>query len=280
MDRTRHRSVGYLDHEGENWACFLVTFQERDGSWKGYFSFRQAELDAEGQPTSPAGQDQNGESPVRTADIFLERSESEIERKARGLGRPLLSGLLASAVHTWQVEQARTPKLQMLFQEILAEGSRELAEEGEGLTFEDPEAWKGETSGEGGEGAGPGGIALAVEAPPAPPAETTDDPEAEAPAEDQSRLRSMYASYRLDQVAHFIALVDPMDFEETVDRILEGQAVDFGTKDRIQFAMMVVEYIENLLPLPPFEVWSEDYLAHADEYALYAHTLHREGKLP
>jgi hypothetical protein len=281
LDRTRHRSVGYLDHEGENWACFLVTFQERDGTWKGYFSFRQAELDAEGQPTSPGAPEQNGESPVRTADIFVERSESEIERKARGLGRPLLSGLLSSAIHTWQVEQARTPRLQMLFQEILAEGSRELAEEGEGLVFEDPDAWKseGDADAEPAE-AGPGGAALAVQSPPAPPVERVEEGGTEAPAADQARLRSMYASYRLDQVAHFIALVDPMDFEETVDRILEGQAVDFGTKDRIQFAMMVVEYIETLLPLPPFEVWSEDYLAHPDEYALYAHTLHREGKLP
>ncbi len=44
--------------------------------------------------------------------------------------------------------------------------------------------------------------------------------------------------------------------------------------------MMVVERIEGLLSLPPFEVWAEDYLANREEYALYAHTLHREGRLP
>jgi hypothetical protein len=44
--------------------------------------------------------------------------------------------------------------------------------------------------------------------------------------------------------------------------------------------MMVVEYIEQRLPLPPFEVWLEDYLSHPGGYQVYAHTLHREGLLP
>jgi len=98
--------------------------------------------------------------------------------------------------------------------------------------------------------------------------------------EDRRRLRSMYASYRLDQVAHFICLVDPEDFEEAVDRILDGEAIDFRAKDRVQFAMMVVEHIEAHLPLPPFDVWARDYLDHTDSYRLYGHALHREGKLP
>jgi hypothetical protein len=98
--------------------------------------------------------------------------------------------------------------------------------------------------------------------------------------DDMSELRSLYASYRLDQVAHFIALVRPEDFESAVDSILEGQVFDFGAKDRLQFAMMVVEYIEKRLPLPPFEVWLEDYQAHSSGYQLYAYTLHREGRLP
>ena len=93
-------------------------------------------------------------------------------------------------------------------------------------------------------------------------------------------LRSLYASYRLDQVAHLIALIDPKVFEGVVDQILDGKRIDFRAKDRIQFAMMVVESIEKLLPLPPFEVWAEDYLAHPERYRLYSHTLHRESRLP
>ena len=94
------------------------------------------------------------------------------------------------------------------------------------------------------------------------------------------RLKSVYASYRLDQVCHLIALVQPDDFQETVARILEGKAMDFSSKDVIQFAMMVVEHIESLLPLPPFEVWVEDFLTNQAAYALYTHTLHRAGRLP
>lgn len=106
------------------------------------------------------------------------------------------------------------------------------------------------------------------------------DGEAAPHERELDRLKSLYASYRLDQVAHFIALVDPEAFDSAVDRILEGERVDFRAKDRLQFAMMVVEHIERRLPLPSFEVWMRDFLAHTETYRLYAHTLHREGRLP
>jgi hypothetical protein len=218
----RHRSVGFLEHDGESWACFLVTFRD-SGRWHGYFSFRR-------------GDGELADSAVRTADIFLEESETEIDRRARGLGRPLLSGLLASALHKSRANRNQVPRLRRWFRDMLAESSL-LAE-------------RSRTS------AGPGD------------------------GEDLAELRSLYASYRQDQVAHFIALLRPEDFQSTVDRILEGQVFDFGAKDKLQFAMMVVEYIESRLPLPPFEIWLADYLAHADAYQLYAHTLHREGRLP
>ncbi len=225
LDRLRRRSVGFLEREGETWACFLVTFRGRDSRWHGYFSFRPKD-----------GEVQVDE--VRTADIFLEASEPEIDQKARGLGRPLLSGLLSSALHTMEKTARDPPKLRRWFRTMLTRNSRELAG-----------GWPGDGSG--------------------------------AHQEmDLGKLRSMYASYRLDQVCHFIALVEPEDFKRTVDRILEGQTMDFGGKDVLQFAMMVVEFIEDRLPLPPFEVWVEDFLRFREEYALYAHTLHREGRLP
>jgi hypothetical protein len=225
VDRLRRRSVGFLERAGESWACFLVTFRSRGTRWHGYFSFRPKDGEAE-------------EDEVRTAVIFLEDSESEIDRKARGLGRPLLSGLLASALHTREQEAGGPPRLRRWFRQMLARGSRELAAGGPG----------------------PG---------------ETEEGEISLP-----RLRTLYDSYRLDQVCHFIALVQPEDFQVAVDRVLEGRAFDFGAKDRHQFAMMVVEFIEAHLPLPPFEVWAEDFLAHRTDYVLYSHTLHREGRLP
>jgi hypothetical protein len=218
----RHRSVGFLEQDNEKWSCFLVTFCDED-RWHGYFSFRR-------------GDGETAEDEIRTTDIFLEESEAEIERKARSLGRPLLSGLLASALHASERSKGGTLRLRRWFRDMLAEGSL-----------------------------------LADHAP---------AQEIDGLPDDLSELRSLYASYRLDQVAHFIALVRPEDFQAAVDRILEGQVFDFGAKDRLQFAMMVVEYIERRLPLPPFEVWLEDYLAHPGGYQLYAYTLHREGRLP
>jgi len=222
-DRPRSRSMGFLNHDGESWACFLVTFCDRAQRWHGYFSFRSK--DGGSEPDD-----------IRTADIFIEESESEIDQKARGLGRPLLNGLLASALHTQ--DQPETAQLRRWFRTMLAENSLELSG-----PLDEMENGDGDRL-------------------------------------DLTQLRSLYASYRLDQVAHFIALLKPEDFEGAVGSILEGQAVDFGAKDRLQFAMLVVEYIEGQLPLPPFEVWAEDYVANRDEYLLYTHTLHREGRLP
>ncbi len=224
MERLRRRSVGFLERDGESWACFLVTFQDPRRRWHGYFSFRPRDGGLE-------------EDEVRTANIFVEGSESEIDQKARGLGRPLLGGLLSSALHTRDKSEESSPKLRRWFRQKLAKNSQELAGE-----------W-------------PGG-------------------KGNSDHLDLAQLRSLYASYRLDQVCHFIALVHPENFQGAVDRILEGKAFDFRAKDELQFSMMVVEFIENHLPLPPFEEWAEDFLAHRQDYALYAHTLHREGRLP
>ena len=223
--RLRRRSVGFLQMDGETWACFLVTFRGQDQRWRGYLSFRpkDGELD---------------EDEVRTADIFREETESAIDQKARGLGRPLLSGLLSSALQTRHRLAGEPPPLRRWFRTMLAQNSQELAGE-----------W----------------------------AEEEWDAKVDV---ELGRLRSLYASYRLDQVCHFIALIQSEDFEECVTRILQGTPIDFGGKDLLQFAMVVVEYIESHLTLPPFEVWAQDFLQHPRDYALYAHTLHREGRLP
>ena len=225
IDRARQRSLGFLDWEGESWACFLITFRGRDNQWHGHLSFRPR--DSEGEVDE-----------VRTADIFIEASESEIDQKARGLGRPLIRALFSSALHTERRYETTPPKLRRWFRHLLSENSQEM-------------------------------VAAA--------GDCLDDPSGEA---NKAELQSLYSSYRMDQVCHFIALLRPDDFESAVERILEGQSVDFGAKDRLQLAMMVVEYIEVRIPMPPFDVWTADFLANREEYLLYAHTLHREGRLP
>ena len=95
-----------------------------------------------------------------------------------------------------------------------------------------------------------------------------------------AELRSLYDSYRLDQVTHLIALMDPEDFREAVELRLEGRRIDFQARDRFQLAMSVVQDLEQRLTLPPFELWAEDYLAHTAEYRNYTARLHAGGELP
>lgn len=219
----RRRSVAFLDDGDDRWACFLVTFPGGPSRWHGYFSFRPSHSELP-------------EDEVRTTDIFVEASEAEIHEKARGLGRPLLRGLLESAIHT-RGRDTRTPHLRGRFRSLLTASSEELSS-----------AWT-----EGGS--------------------SVHEIEIE-------RLRSLYESYRLDQVSHLICLVEPDAFESAVDEILEGESIDFRARDREQYARMVIDHIERLLPLPDFETWARDFLAHPEAYRLYAHTLHREGRLP
>jgi hypothetical protein len=223
--KERRRSVAFIENGGQPWACFLVTFVEEEGLWHGYFSFRPGHGDAE-------------EDEVRTADIFIEGTEAEIHHKARGLGRPLLTGLLDSALHTRLRSGNGGPPLRGRFRTLLRQNAQEIAGD-----------WAGED------------VSLPK-------------------SEELEALRSLYASYRLDQVSHFICLVELTDFEHAVDQILDGESIDFRSKDRVQFAMMVVDHIEGLLPLPDFETWVQDFLAHPEAYRLYTHTLHREGRLP
>lgn len=236
MSSSSHRrSVGFLEVEGRRWSCFLITTRTGMSLWRGHFAFRpcgavpeaaaphggdgDAALEGGGAPPVVPGWLLPVEGEVCTAEIFVEESEGEIERKARSMGRPLLAGLLSSALHV----RKRAPG-------ALGEPIRELLAERRG-------------------------------------------------GEDDPRLASRYASYRLDQLAHLISLTEPDHFDALVTRILSEARVDFSTRDRTQLALLVVERLEALLPLPPFEVWVLDYLADPAVYHLYAHRLHRLGVL-
>lgn len=94
-----------------------------------------------------------------------------------------------------------------------------------------------------------------------------------------AHLKSLYESYRIDQVVHLIALMEGADFTELVDRILDGRAIDFRARDRLQLAMLVVQELERYLMLPPFESWLDDFLANRETYQDYALALHRGGEV-
>ena len=71
----RRRSVGFLEHEGRSWACFLVTSPAEGGGWQGHFTFRPADAETAADE-------------IRTSDIFLEAGDAEVQARARGLGPP------------------------------------------------------------------------------------------------------------------------------------------------------------------------------------------------
>lgn len=184
---TRCRSFAFMEHNGEPWTAFLVTYPESSTHWRGHFMFRSALLAPEGNE-------------IRTADLFVEASEALIDARARSLGRPMLAALLNSVLHTRQTRATQ-------------------------------------------------------------------------------ELKKLYEAYRSDQVAHFIALVDPDHFKLFVEKMLEGREIDFRARDRFQLSMIVVQEIERMLPLPPFDVWTEDFLAHRHEYERYTELL-RSGEVP
>lgn len=218
----RSRSYCFLEREGRSYTVFLVTYPAGPRQWRGYFVFRAAGGDGSGLE-------------VRTADLFMEPSEREIDERARGLGRPLIQALLESALHTHERNALAAESARKSLRDILTRRAAELA---------------------------------------------ADEPAEPEQQLSLGRLRSLYESYRLDQVAHLIALIAPEDFRALVTRLLEGRKIDFRSRDRYQLAMLVVQEIERHLPLPPFEHWVGDYLAHREAYRQYAHALHREAVLP
>lgn len=219
-DQARRRSFTFLERDGQRWSVFLATYAGEDGRWRGYFTFRTGAEELVGQE-------------IRTADLFVEPSEAEVDARARGLGRPLLGSLLESALHTRQRARSSGADMGGWFRQVLADRSEQLT--------------------------------MAVEA------------EDEA---SKQHLESVYDSYRMDQVSHLVALLEPAAFDELVERMLEGREIDFRATDRLQLAMLVVQELERHLPLPPFEVWVEDYRSHPETYHRYSHVLHREERLP
>jgi hypothetical protein len=219
-ERARRRSFCFLERGDARWSAFLATYAGGDGWWRGYFTFR----------TGAAGLDG---VEIRTADVFVERSEGEVDARARSLGRPLLASLLESALHTHERREGATPDAVRWFRRLLAKRSKDLVR----------------AEGESGEPTLP-------------------------------QLRSLYDSYRIDQVSHLIALIGPTSFAGLVERVLDGREIDFRASDRLQLAMLVMQELERRLPLPPFEVWAEDYLGRPEVYRRYSHELHREPLLP
>src|SRR5688500_4829568 len=107
----RRRSGGRVDRRGLSWACFLITSSDAAGRRRGHLPLRPADAD------SP-------EDEVQTTEIFREAGEGEVQARARALGRPMLSALLASALHVRERERGRKPEPRRWFRDRLTEDAR------------------------------------------------------------------------------------------------------------------------------------------------------------
>ena len=223
--RRRTRSVGFLELDGARWACYLITYRSSAKTWRGRLAFR----------TDGAGAAPTDVRSVRTAEIFVEPSESAIDRKARQMGRPLLRALLSSAIEVEAV-------------------ARQDALDGQGVRGWVQEVFRARSS--------------------------VDSVEVTGKGADIANQRSLYETYRISQMAHLVALMEQEALDQLVEEVLRGQRFEFGAKDKLQFAMMVVQRLEALLPLPPLEVFLEDYAQRPLEYDLYQHDLYAGGELP
>lgn len=197
LEEPRLRSVGLVESEGLPWSCYLMSYRVGEHRWKGRFSFRLHDGDS-------------ASDEVRTAEIFVEPTAEAIEARVQQMGRPLLAGLLDSALETKRSEVRDNPVLQLALSRTVCAHA--------------------------------------------------DD------VESASALRSRYETYCLDQIAQLVSLIPPDDFRAAVENLLDGQRFEFGAKDHLQFALLVVKKLESLLPLPPLELWSEDYQANPEAY--------------
>lgn len=90
-------------------------------------------------------------------------------------------------------------------------------------------------------------------------------------------LRSLYASYRIDQVARFLSLLPESRVRELVERT-ENPRLDLASPAALELAMRVVGELEGLLPLPPYDSWVEDFRRHREEHHRYAAEVRREAR--
>src|SRR5690606_32434660 len=108
--RVRCRSFCFLERGGERWTAFLVTYPDETGRWRGHFTFRGASIPADEE--------------LRTAVLFVEDDEAQVDLRARSLGRPLLLALLESALETRERRRQKPADARLWFQQQLTRSAR------------------------------------------------------------------------------------------------------------------------------------------------------------
>ena len=92
--------------------------------------------------------------------------------------------------------------------------------------------------------------------------------ESHEPHSDEGVLHSKYRDYRSGQLASFFVYMSPDDIYAIVQRSVEesGEAGEITYKRMVELA---TDWLDGWVPLPPFEVWVEDYRVNPSPYEEY-----------
>jgi hypothetical protein len=81
-------------------------------------------------------------------------------------------------------------------------------------------------------------------------------------------LRAKYHDYCSAQIADLLVLMSPDEIYLHAHRAYREQGGE-GDISYIEMVRVATDWLGRRIPLPPFEVWLEDYRAHPDKYEEY-----------
>ena len=80
------------------------------------------------------------------------------------------------------------------------------------------------------------------------------------------RLKTRYQTYRVQQARELLRVM-PRDAVRPLYRSAHDWAAERGEVDTTDPMATLVQYVvDEVLPLPPFEDWAQDFVAHPDAY--------------
>lgn len=84
--------------------------------------------------------------------------------------------------------------------------------------------------------------------------------------ESEAVLRAKYLDYCSAQLADLLLYLSPDEIYLVAQREARDDTGEFSYVSMMRTA---TEWLASRVPLPPFEVWLEDYRAHPDRYEAY-----------
>lgn len=98
---------------------------------------------------------------------------------------------------------------------------------------------------------------------PPSPSETPDSDESE------TTLRAKYLDYCSAQLADLLLYLTPDEIFLVAHQVTGRDGDERGDTSYVSMMEVATEWLASRVPLPPFEIWVEDYRAHPERYETY-----------